>query len=494
MKANNSQRTRVARTLILGLTGALSVGLIVVGQQATQPQADKLPAPMAGTPNQGANAPRPDGADLKVPAGFTVSVYAENLPTARYMTFAPNGDLFVSSFQGNTITVLRDGKSVGTFAARGGIVAPAGPPAGAPAAGGGAPRGAGGPPAVGAPAGGGAPRGAGAPAGGGAPRGRGGPAPAVALPVANPASAVPCAANVALPAGTVGINAPQGMAFHAGYLYIANTDGVVRYKYTNGDTTAQGMPEKIADLPGTGNHRWRNLIFNAAGTKMYVSIGSASNNDAGEDCRRATIMEFNPDGTGGRIFASGIRNPEGLAWQPGVNNVLWTSVNERDNYGDNLVPDYITSVKDGGFYGWPYSYMGQNPDPRYIGGMPEIVKKALVPDVLIEAHSAAVGLTFYTGTQFPARYRNGAFVGLHGSWNSSVAHGYKVAFVPFVNGKPGPIEDFLTGFVVDPAQVTKWGRPVGVTVAPDGSLLVADDVSNKIWQIKATAAAPARGR
>ncbi len=276
------------------------------------------------------------------------------------------------------------------------------------------------------------------------------------------------------------------MAFQNGYLYIANTDSIVRYKYSAGDTTAQGMPEKVTDLVGRGNHAWRNIIFNAAGTKMYVSVGSGSNNDAGEDCRRAAILEFNPDGTGGRIFASGIRNPEGLAWQPGVNNVLWTSVNERDGYGDNLPPDYITSVKDGGFYGWPYSYTGQNYDPRYVGGMPDLVKKALVPDVLIEAHSAAVGLTFYTGTQFPQRFRNGAFVGLHGSWNSSVAHGYKVIFVPFTNGKPGPTEDFLTGFVVDPAAVSKWGRPVGVTVAKDGSLLVADDGSNKIWQIKYT--------
>jgi glucose/arabinose dehydrogenase len=154
------------------------------------------------------------------------------------------------------------------------------------------------------------------------------------------------------------------MAFHGGYLYVANADSIVRYKYAAGDTTAQGMPEKIVDLPGTGDHRWRNIIFNAAGTKMYVSIGSASNNDAGSDCRRATIMEFNPDGTGGRIFASGIRNPEPLAWQPGVNNVLWTTVNERDNYGDNVPPDYATSVKDGAFYGWPYSYTGQNYDPR----------------------------------------------------------------------------------------------------------------------------------
>jgi glucose/arabinose dehydrogenase len=445
MKPNTVQSSRLASIVFLGLTVVLSAGLVLMAQHV-QPVADKLPAPGRGAPNPGRNVPKPDGTDLKAPAGFTVSVYAENLPSVRNMEYAPTGDLFVSSFQAGTITVLRDGKTVGTFAQR-----------------------------AAAPAGGGAGR--------GGPRG---PAPAAAAaPVSTAAAAIPCT-NTELPAGTVGIGNPQGMAFHGGYLYIANADSIVRYKYTAGDTTAQGMPEKIVDLPGTGDHRWRNVVFNAAGTKMYVSIGSASNNDAGSDCRRATIMEFNPDGSGGRIFASGIRNPEPLAWQPGANNVLWTAVNERDNYGDNLPPDYATSVKDGGFYGWPYSYTGQNYDPRYVGGMPDLVKKALVPDVLIEAHSAAIGLAFYTGTNFPQRFRNGAFVALHGSWNSSVAHGYKVIFVPFVNGKPGPTEDFLTGFVADPAMVTKWGRPAGLMVAKDGSLLVADDVGNKIWQIKYT--------
>jgi len=474
MKPNTVPSSRAASIVFLGLIVVLSAGLVAMAQHV-QPQADKLPAPVPGTPNFGSVAPRPDGAELKAPAGFTVSVYADNIQAPRYMVYAPNGDLFVSSFAGNMITVLRDGKNVGTFAARGALAAPGGAPAG-----GGAPRG----PAP-QPTGGAAPRGPAPQAAGGAPRGGPrGPVPSTPLPVANAASAVPCT-NTTVPAGAVGINQPQGMAFHDGYLYVANTNSIVRYKYTVGDTTAQGAPEKLVDLI-SGGHGWRNVIFNAAGTKMYVSVGSSSNNDAGEDCRRAAILEFNPDGSGGRIFASGIRNPEGLAWQPGANNVLWTSVNERDGYGDNLPPDYITSVKDGGFYGWPYSYTGQNYDPRYVGGMPDLVKKALVPDVLIEAHSAAVGLAFYTATQFPQRFRNGAFVGLHGSWNSSVAHGYKVIFVPFTNGKPGPSEDFLTGFVVDPATASKWGRPVGVTVARDGSLLVADDGSNKIWQVKYT--------
>ena len=486
MKANRSQRSRMARTIIFGLIGVTCVGLALLAQNP-QPQIDKLPAPAAATPNFGSVVPMPAGAALKAPAGFTVSVYADQIPGARYMTYAPNGDLFVSSYAQSTITVLRDANNDGVPEMRS-IFAQRGAPAGAAA---------GGPPAGGA--GGG--RGAGAAGGGrgGAPGGGRGPGGAPGggrggAPVDTAAAALPCI-NTTVSPGVTGIQSPQGMAFQNGYVYIANTNSIVRYKYTPGDMTAQGAPEKLVDLIA-GGHGWRNVIFNSAGTKMYVSVGSSSNNDAGEDCRRAAILEFNPDGTGGRIFASGIRNPEGLAWQPGVANVLWTSVNERDNLGDNLVPDYITSVKDGAFYGWPYSYMGQNYDPRYIGGQVDLVKKALVPDVLIPAHSAAIGLTFYTGTAFPARFRNGAFVGLHGSWNRSTAEGAKVIFVPFVNGKPGPIEDFLTGFVVDPAANSKWGRPTGVTMGRDGSLLVGDDAGNKIWQIKATApaAAPAGAR
>jgi glucose/arabinose dehydrogenase len=275
------------------------------------------------------------------------------------------------------------------------------------------------------------------------------------------------------------------MAFNNGYLYIGNTGSIVRYKYSNGDLTAQGEPEKLMDLP-TGGHSTRNIIFNRAGTRMYVAVGSQSNNNAGEDCRRAAILEFNPDGSGYRVYASGIRNPVGLALQPGT-DIVWTSINERDNLGDDLVPDYATSVKDGGFYGWPYSYIGKNYDPRYVGAFPNLVNRTIVPDVLIPAHSAALGMTFYTGTQFPQRYRNGAFVALHGSWNRSVAAGYKVAFFAMSNGRPGPLEDFMTGFLAsdgsDGTQVQPWGRPVGVTVAADGSLLVSDDGGNRIWKV-----------
>jgi glucose/arabinose dehydrogenase len=282
--------------------------------------------------------------------------------------------------------------------------------------------------------------------------------------------------------------APFGMAFHDGYLYVGNTGSLVRYKYANGDMQAQGDPEKLMELP-SGGHSTRNVIFNRAGSKMYVAVGSQSNNDAGEDCRRAAILEFNPDGSGYRVFASGIRNPVGLALQPGT-DTLWTAMNERDNLGDDLVPDYATSVKDGGFYGWPYSYIGSNYDPRYVGAFPDLVKRTIVPDVLFPAHSAALGITFYTGTQFPQRYRNGGFVALHGSWNRSVASGYRVVFFPMMNGKPGAIEDFLTGFLASDgtngSPITQWGRPVDVLTSRDGGLLVSDDSGNRIWKIVAT--------
>jgi glucose/arabinose dehydrogenase len=264
---------------------------------------------------------------------------------------------------------------------------------------------------------------------------------------------------------------------------------VVRYAYKPGDTQFQGKPERLVDLPGGGNHYARNIVFSRDGKKMYVAVGSASNNDEGEDVRRAAISEYNPDGTGFRIFASGLRNPTALVWQPGT-NTLWTSVNERDGLGDDLVPDYFTSVKESGFYGWPFSYIGQHSDPIHVGKMPILVKTAIVPDVLLGAHSAALGAAFYTGNQFPQRFRNGAFLALHGSWNRSRANGYKVVFIPFQGGRPGPVEDFLTGFVVNDGSngqpITRWGRPASVTMTRDGSLLVSDDGGNRIWRVRYT--------
>ena len=282
-----------------------------------------------------------------------------------------------------------------------------------------------------------------------------------------------------------GLNQPFGMAVNGGYFYVANTDSVVRYKYSTGQTKVEGAPEKIIDLPGRGyNQHWtRNILFSKDGKKLFVSVGSESNASEEADARRAAISEYNPDGSGHRIFASGIRNPIGLAWNP-TTGVLWTAVNERDGLGDDLVPDYVTSVKDGGFYGWPYSYIGSNPDPRLEGKRQDLVSKAIVPDVLVEAHSAALGLVFYTGRMFPADYSGDAFVALHGSWNRSMRSGYKVVRIQFKNGRPeGGYENFVTGWVPDEAGKEVWGRPVGLTQLRDGSLLIVDDGGNKIWRV-----------
>jgi glucose/arabinose dehydrogenase len=235
------------------------------------------------------------------------------------------------------------------------------------------------------------------------------------------------------------------------------------------------------------NHWTRNVVFNPAGTKLYVTIGSATNStpeNAPGAFERAAIHEFNPDGSGHRLFAGGLRNPVGLAFFPG-STTLWTAVNERDHLGDDLVPDFITSVRAGGFYGWPYSYIGRNVDPTVNPPRPDLVAKALTPDVLLTSHAAALGLLFYTGAQFPAEYRNSAFVALHGSINRSKLSGYSVVRVPFRNGRPsGPPEDFLTGFIArDDEEKQVWGRPVGLLQLADGSLLVSDDGGNRIWRV-----------
>jgi len=283
-----------------------------------------------------------------------------------------------------------------------------------------------------------------------------------------------------------GLNMPHGMLLVGDWFYVGNTDGIVRYRYRTGQTKIDGKGEKILDLPD-GGHYTRNLTADPSGRKIYVAVGSASNVDEEngweKDQRRAGILEINPDGGGMKIFAKGLRNPVGMDWEP-KSKVLWTVVNERDLLGDDLVPDYLTSVKENGFYGWPYSYFGQIEDPRKKGQRPDLVAKAIKPDYALGSHTAALGLAFYTGKAFPERYHGGAFIGMHGSWNRSKMVGYKVAFIPFANGKPaGPIEDIVTGFIADESKFEAHGRPVGVTVASDGSLLVADDGGNKVWRI-----------
>jgi len=288
-----------------------------------------------------------------------------------------------------------------------------------------------------------------------------------------------------------GLNQPYGVLIIGNNFYVANTDGLYQYPYKTGDTKITAPGKKILELPAGGynNHWTRNLIANADNSKIYVSVGSGSNvgeNGMEHEVRRANILEVNPDGSGEIIYASGLRNPVGMAWAPGT-STLWTAVNERDGLGDDLVPDYITSVKKGGFYGWPYAYYGQHEDPRMKGLKPDLVASTLVPDVPVGAHTASLGLAFYTGSKFPEKYKNGAFIGQHGSWNRSAIAGYQVAFVPFKDGKSaGKPEGFLTGFIANEEKAEVYGRPVGVAVAPDGALLVADDVSSTIWRVAAS--------
>jgi len=373
--------------------------------------------------------PRPEGREIVVPAGFKVNVFADGLPFARFMALAPNGDVFLGepSRADGRITVLHDADKDGVAESRDTFA--------------------------------------------------------------------------------TGLNRPFGLAFHGGFLYVGNNDSVIRFKYTAGQTKASGPPETIADLPPSDaaldedtarrlkidisqtrgyNHWTRNVVFNPAGTKLYVSVGSATNATPENEGRfeRAAIHEYNPDGTGHRVFASGLRNPVGMAYFPGT-STLWAAVNERDHLGDDLVPDFVTLVRDGGFYGWPYSYIGRNIDPTVPSPRPDLVARAIAPDVLLPSHSAALGLLFYTGAQFPAAYRNSAFVALHGSINRSKLSGYSVVRVPFRDGRPaGPPEDFLTGFVArDDEEKEAWGRPVGLLQLPDGSLLVSDDAGNRIWRV-----------
>ncbi|RYX93897.1 sorbosone dehydrogenase family protein, partial [bacterium] len=286
-----------------------------------------------------------------------------------------------------------------------------------------------------------------------------------------------------------GLNQPFGMLIIKNHFYVANTNGLWRYPYKEGDTAITQAGEKILDLPNAGlNIHWtRNLIANKDNSKIYISVGSGSNvAESGMEIevRRANILEINPDGSGERIYASGIRNPVGIDWEP-VTNTLWASVNERDGLGDDLVPDYLTSVKENGFYGWPYSYYGKlEPRIKKEEQRLDLVEKAIIPEVPLGNHTASLGLAFYKGKSFPKEYHNGAFIGQHGSWNRSEITGYKVVFVPFKDGKPfGRPEDFLTGFIANVEKNEVYGRPVDTAVLSDGSLLVSDDTANTIWHV-----------
>jgi glucose/arabinose dehydrogenase len=293
-----------------------------------------------------------------------------------------------------------------------------------------------------------------------------------------------------------GLNKPFGIAFYPPgddpqFLYVANTDGVIRFPYRKGDLKARGPAEQLAAHPSggaarlrSGGHWTRDIVFSPDGKDKYVSIGSRSNvSDNAAEADRARIFKFNPDGTDRKVYASGIRNAVGIAFRPGTDE-LWMSTNERDEIGEDLPPDYISSVRPGGFYGWPWFYIGNHFDPRHKGKHPELADKVIVPDVLVQAHSATLNLCFYTGDQFPAEYKGDIFAAFHGSWNRMKRTGYKVVRVPFdhATGKAlGEYEDFVMGFITPAGKV--WGRAVGITVAKDGSLLISEDGNGTIWRV-----------
>jgi glucose/arabinose dehydrogenase len=398
----NKKSIAVAVLLAVGCARENVVRAQAVTLQHHEIRADQLPAPYA-SPSAG-NPPRvaaqPAGARLRVPPGFTISVFADGLDDPRHMIQTANGDVLVSEPGAGKITILRADKRY-TFAS--------------------------------------------------------------------------------------GLNDPYGLAIHEGWLYIGDEDAVVRLPYTPGATRATTEPQRIVPLP-PGGHSTRGILFNRAGTKMYVSVGSASNVSSGEPPERAAILEFNPDGTGKRIFASGLRNPVGMDWEP-RSGALWTAVNERDGLGDELVPDYITDVRAGAFYGWPYSYIGPHEDPRRKNERRDLVARAVVPSLLIQSHSAPLGIAFYEGSLFPPEDRGSAFVALHGSWNRARRTGYKIIRVPFREGRPaGGYDDFVIGWMTDDQGRAVWGRPVDLLVLRDGSLLISDDGGEKIWRVTYAAA------
>ena len=337
-----------------------------------------------------------------VPAGFKVNVFAAKFKRPRWLTVAPNGDIFLADMGSGEIIILRDTKNSGSAESRENFVE--------------------------------------------------------------------------------GLRRPFGIAFHDDYVYVGTMKELLRFKYDPKTSKRLGEAEHLMDLPG-GGHDTRSVALSKDGKHVFVGVGSESNVTPGEEPIRAAVTICDPDGKNARLFATGLRNPVGLALEPTTGDV-WASVNERDELGDNLPPDYFTSLKDGGFYGWPYSYIGDNVDARVKPQRPDLVAKAIVPDVLLGPHVAPLQFAFYTGKQFPASYWGGAFIAEHGSWNRATRSGYQVAFVAFKDGQPSadPVP-FMTGLVPDPTKKDVWGRPVGVAVAPDGSLLVADDGAAVIYRI-----------
>ncbi len=378
----------------------------LVQAQVTHGQKPKLPAPFAT--NSAGNGPDrtkpPAGFLPTVPPGFRLSVFAANFKRPRWLTVAPNGDIFLADTGAGEIVVLRDPQHTGGAQER--------------------------------------------------------------------------------EVFADGMKRPFGIAFREDYVYVGNMNELVRFRYDPKTSKRLGEKEHLLDLP-SGGHDTRSLAFSADGKHLFVGVGSNSNIDTGEDPRRAAVTICDPDGKNARLYATGLRNPVGLALQP-VTGEVWTTVNERDELGDDLPPDYFASLKDGGFYGWPYSYIGDNVDPRVKPQRPDLVARAIIPDVLLGSHVAPLQFAFYTGKQFPESYRGGVFIAEHGSWNRATRAGYQVAFVAFKDGKPSadPVP-FMTGLVPNPKASDVLGRPVGVAVAPDGSLLVSDDGAGVVYRITA---------
>jgi glucose/arabinose dehydrogenase len=392
---------------------------------------ENLPAPLASEPaaSQSEIVARPQGAAPKTLDGFKAEVFASSLNGPRVIRVAPNGDVFVAESEGGSVRAFRLDQDR-------------------------------------------------------------------ARPVQNEVFAA-------------GLKAPYGLAFYPPgpqpqYLYVGTPSKVVRYPYRNGDLKASGPAETVALLPNGGGHWTRDIVFSRDGQTLFVAVGSKSNVAEGEalpsmqeieklekehglgassgpEFERASVLAFAPDGSARRNYANGLRNCSGLRLRPGADE-LWCVVNERDMLGDNLPPDYVTHVQENAFYGWPWFYIGAHADPRHLGERPELASKTTTPDVLLQPHSAPLGLAFYDAVQFPAEFRGDAFVTMHGSWNRAKHTGYKVVRIAFRNGQPtGEYEDFLTGFVLDDTRV--WGRPVDVAVAPDGSLLVSEDGNGTIWRV-----------
>jgi glucose/arabinose dehydrogenase len=377
---------------------------VMAAAQVTHGQKPKLPAPFA-TKSAGNGPGRvkpPAGFLPAVPAGFRVNVFAKNFKRPRWLTVAPNGDIFLADTGTDEIIVLRDPQKTGEAEPREIFVG--------------------------------------------------------------------------------GMRRPFGIAFQGNYVYVGNMNEVVRFSYDPKTSKRLGEKEHLLDLP-SGGHDTRSLAFSADGKHLFIGVGSDSNIDTGEDPRRAAVTICDPDGKNARLYATGLRNPVGLALEP-VTGKVWTTVNERDELGDNLPPDYFTSLRDGGFYGWPYSYIGDNVDSRVKPRKPELVAQAIIPDVLLGAHVAPLQFAFYTGKQFPKSYWGGAFVAEHGSWNRATRAGYQIEFVGFQEGKPSTDPaPFMTGLVPDTSKSEVYGRPVGVAVAPDGSLLVSDDGAGVVYRI-----------